>query len=60
MKKILQNWREIIGWLIIVFFAHYSIYRMDVYDRKNYFYIYTIIVVMVLIWLKINKNNANK
>ncbi len=63
MKKlleiVLQNWREIVGWIVIGAFAYLYLFKINnlslLAGRTRAFEFLIVITVLVLGWLKLNK-----
>jgi len=57
--KIAKNWREILGWIVIVFFAYMYLFEINSFDllsgRSRAFEFLIVTTVFILAWLKLNK-----
>jgi len=55
-----QNWREILGWIVIVLFAYFYLFRINnlayLQGREKAFDFLITITILVLAWLRLNKN----
>ncbi len=61
-RKIIQNWREILGWLVIAFVAYiYYEYLFGVWHDYSTYYVFRhlvelgILTAFILTWLRLNK-----
>ncbi len=65
MKKFLiNNWREIIGWLVIITFGYlylFQINNMKILALRTHGYDFLVITtIFILAWLKINDNKNHE
>lgn len=60
MKKLSENWREILGWFAILIFAYIYVFKINNIDllvrRDRAFDFLVVITVLILGWLRLNKN----
>ena len=58
-EKILKNWREIIGWIIIFTFIYFYLFKINNLDflryRRKAFDFLVISVIFILAGLKLNE-----
>ena len=58
-KKVIENWREILGWLIILVFVYLYLFKINnvglLARRDKAFDFLVVSTVLVLGWLRINK-----
>jgi len=62
MTFLKQNWREVIGWIVIGTFVYLYLFQINNLDlltnRKRAFEFLVVITVIILSWLRINKGNV--
>lgn len=58
-RKLLQHWREILGWLTIAIFSYIYLYEINniaVLARRTMAFEFLVVVtILILGWLRLNK-----
>jgi len=63
LKKIILEWREVMGWVAIISFGYIYLFRLNsisvLQNRIYSFWFIFLLTVMILVWLRINQNNRS-
>ena len=64
LKKILQNWREVVGWLAIGIFIYVYLFEASGYPlhykKDNSLEFLVVSIILILAWLILNRRKLEK